>query len=317
MVHYLLILLLVTFVATINGDLLFMYAESSKISIWKTSSVFKIKEITISHYDAIYLAPHYKEDLIFYAYDKKLYRIHLVDENGNRKNSGKGELLINPSADHKEILFATLSSRITGIQVDGFNNKLYVSTYSEILQFDLEVKNEVKILVKQSALNNIHFYQGLLYFNSDSGIFRINANGQSKIETLVFAKNVYISSVAIDEVRKKLLYRQGSEVRMIDVNMTESSYPITNPLILLSDSSVTGGGGRQAVAANDRVMIWLSDEQLYLGVINSDYSFIPKQNIYLYRSKSYSFRPYDIVMFHHVFDQSATAPPYSILKICK
>ena len=221
MASYLILLLQLTFFTRINGDLLFMYAENGKISIFKTSSVFTIKEITVSHYSRLYFAPHYKQDLIFYAYEEKLYRIHLVDENGNRKISGKGDLLTNRFANHKELLFVTISSGITGLQVDEINNKLYVSTYNEISEFDLEVKNEVKIVTKQSQLSNIYFYQGMVYFKSgNSGIFRINANGQGKIETLVIAKDVFIYSLTIDEVHKKLLYRQGSEVRMIDVNMT-------------------------------------------------------------------------------------------------
>ena len=75
------------------------------------------------------IAIYYENDLIFFVEGTTIYRIHLVDENGKRKISGKGELFANKNADHFEMVFYMYSFRFNSLVFDDSTKMMYVMYY--------------------------------------------------------------------------------------------------------------------------------------------------------------------------------------------
>jgi len=294
-----------------------MYEDSGTIKVRNAATAEVVKEISISSSGRVYVAYHYSQDLIFHIEDfpsEKLYRIHLVNENGDRKISGKGDLLTDKNADHMETLISDQLSGISGMHVDEENNKLYVLTYREIVQLDLEGKNK-QIIYKEDAstLRGLFYHGGMLYISAElhskAGVFRIDIITK-KTEILVNLHQGDIFDLAVDRANNKLFFRQGNQIKVIDTNSSSSAYPVSNPKVVLSDSQFTGGNGLQAIVADSRILIWLSRDQLYAGIIAANFKFIPKKRIFKYGRERYSFRPFNLRMFHHTFNTTKSLSPH-------
>jgi len=296
-----------------------MYEDRGIIKVRNAVTAEVVNEIFISESDNIYIAYHYSQDLIFYIKSDsfgRLYRIYLVNEDGDRIISGNGDLLTDKNSNHMETLINDQLNDILGLHVDEENNKLYVLTFQEIAQLDLEGKNK-QIIYKEdkSVLSRLFYHGGMLYFSAGSyesnpGVFRIDINTK-KTETLVNLQPNTGGTIdlAVDQANNKLFIRQGNQIIVIDTNSSSSAYPVPNPRIVLSDSQFTGGDNLQAIVADSRILVWLSREQLYEGIVNANFKFIPKKSIFKYGLKSDMLRPYNMRMFHHTFNTTNSPPP--------
>ena len=88
-----------------------MYYSRGKIFVEgvnrRSVKEFKLKNVFHSS-ETVSLAIHYEQELIFIADYYQLVRIHLVNDNGTRVLSGKGELFVNSTAKHHEELIKIL-----------------------------------------------------------------------------------------------------------------------------------------------------------------------------------------------------------------
>ena len=84
------------------GEPVVISGDGRDIEVRRILSGQVVKTFTIKEYDQISVAAFYEEDMLFYASDKKIYKIALLDENGQPTISKTGKLLTDPLADHQE-----------------------------------------------------------------------------------------------------------------------------------------------------------------------------------------------------------------------
>jgi len=185
-----------------------------------------------------------------------------------------------------------------GLHVDEDNNKLYVLTFREIIQLDLEGKNVKTIYKHPRARQCLFYFDGMLYSSAYS-VYRYNIK-TGTTEMLIDPQPGIIYDLTVDRKNKKLLFRLGNMIKVFSINNSRSSYPVKNPRVILSDSKFTGGGGRQALAAEDNVAFWMSDRNLYSSVINLAYTLIPKNDISKHGGDGEFFYPQNMRLFYHI-----------------
>jgi len=287
-----------------------------------------IKTIKIKEYDDIRLAVFYEQDVIFYASDKKVYMIELLDDNGLPTVSNKGLLLTDPLADHRETQIYEFQYNVWSIAIDKVRRKLIICEMSDIYEMDFDGTGLRKILTDGYRFNALQIIGNQLYFSdriaahwkSQYSIYRMTITPNKTISRtsstpefhqIVGGHKEDVISMMVEKFTKKLFFRRGTNsIRVVDTNLPAADYPVQSPRVVIADSQYVDGWGGIAVHGNR--LVWnrkiSSNGQLLLGLMNKDLNFLSKRNIYVYGKASYGYLPRQLDMFDHLFPTMAPAP---------
>ena len=284
-----------------NEHILAIYGnDQSEIVIKDTELRKTLKIFTIQNVATSGITIVYEKDLIFYSNeDGTVYRIHLVDEKGHRKKSGKGKLFTDKDVDHFELLFYETGYPIIDLVYDEDQNMLYIITPFYILQFDpnTDPNGQVKssFISKYSSMSSSQgqhavVSRGMLYIANSYNVYNVPtaALGYSP-HFSVFAKLGSVTAFAIDAKSTNLYFFGRNAMRVLIGNATRNkvghristSLKSNHTLVVLANGAVTKGVHSMAVYGD--VIVWSSCawKQIYVGKLNIKESFIPMRSVHV------------------------------------
>ena len=228
-----------------------IYGDANGNQINVTSSTGTIvKTLYVSASGIQSIAIHYQKDLIFAADGSKVIKIHLLDDNGQRKISGIGKLFLDQKANHFESVlirfsFFGISESPSSLMVDHVAEKLYIGGEDFLYEMHLNGSNVRKAFKAPEFFigRNVHFkyptlHNGEFYFGVSSTYYMTSYNGlyQGTLETRgtvnltlqnMFLREDGIASIAVDESKDKLFYvnRYMNQIRFIELDQSKSDIP--------------------------------------------------------------------------------------------
>ena len=237
------------------------------------------------------IAIYYENDLIFFAEGTTIYRIHLVDEDGKRKLSGKGELFANKNADHFEMVFYMYSFRFNSLVFDDSTKMMYVMYYLDhsdyimgFTKIDPETGNTSPTTYTRTyAPSCCTLSNGMLYNSFRSAIYNITMRAlfdNKAWQQLIKLKST--SQFTVDNLTYRLFYTQQENlIRVFDGNLTSIPISSMKRPYVMADSEVTKK--INAIAVYGKIVVWSSSawNRLYIGELNKKLNFMPSRSVYV------------------------------------
>ena len=317
------------FVKQTLGEPVVISGDSSDIEVRRMLSGKLVKTFKAKGYGKLCVAAFYEEDMLFYAAYGKIYKIALLDENGQPTISKIGKLLTDPSADHQETkLFEMRSDYIQGMVVDKTRRKVVFSDFTDICEINFDGSGFRK-LVKGKRSFSLDILGDQLFFSDRVGpgsytIYRTTITLTNKTisceqkggpcKKIVSEGKDFVTSMMVERNSKKLYFRRGSGsdfIAVVDTNLPDSAYPVQTPRVVISDSQYVNGYGGIAVHGNR--LVWnrggSSWGRLLLGLMNNNLNFVSKKHIYNFGDESYGNVPRQLDVFEHMFPTQAPTNP--------
>ena len=282
------------FLYTVNGrseHILAIYGnDQSEIIVKDTKLRTTLKIFTTQVVATSGITIVYEKDLIFFSgEDGTIYRIHLVDEIGNRDISGNGKLFTNKDVDHFELVFYETGYPIIDLVYDEDDKMLYIITPLYILKFDPQVDpDEEKCFPKYSSMSSLNgqhavISHGMLYVSDPYDIYNVPTAALGYAPHFsTFAELRSVTAFAIDN--KKIFYFTENVMRVLDGNMKKNENPASflsnQTKVVLANNAVTKDVHTLAVYGD--VVVWSSCwwREIYVGKLNYRRNFIPMHSVY-------------------------------------
>lgn len=307
-----LLLFFISAAAVCTADLFVIYGEASGNAINVISSTGEIKKTFKVNANGIKgIAIHYKRDLIFVVDRRHIVKIHLLDDDGNPKISGTGELFVDPKASHFESVLIFLSSfgirpsasldEATSLMVDTTNNKLYIGGENYVFEMDFDGSNVRKAFMapKSSQLSTAYinhfslhknkFYVGVSNLRNElNGVYQTVVDSSALVNltnaSLVLGERK-IYAIAGENSSDNLFYVAGvtqiNLMRPVQKSKVVDVSPLQKPRVVLSNFGVTNAPRALTLIGGN--MFWSSyrDNKLYHGKLNGNMNFLPLRKIFV------------------------------------
>ena len=308
---FLAVFVFISIIGNSLADIFIVYGESDltfgTINVISFSGK-PIKKFKISSYTIKGIAIHFEEDLIFAVDGTKIIKLYLLDDEGNRKKSGNGELFLEPKVSYFETVLIELKkegieTRITpdeatSLTVDTRNNKLYIGGRSYVFEMDFNGKNVRKIIGVNFGNSSATFYFNHLIFFGNKvfvEVYSSSKEGCSGIyETFINPGGMINITNASLSLGKKDIYSMVSETTSNNIYFVENQYqilslkpekklkdlaPLKKVRVLLSNFDLTGKP--KALAVIGQKVFWSSSDnsKIFLGKMNKAKNFLPVKDI--------------------------------------
>ena len=237
------------------------------------------------------IAIYYENDLIFFVEGTTIYRIHLVDEDGKRKLSGRGELFANKNADHFEMVFDMYSVRFNSLVFDDSTKMMYAMYYlghSAYVMGFIKIDPETGYTLTTKMINahvssSFTLCHGMLYNLYRDTIYNITTRALDDVKAwqqLINLKST--SQFTVDNFTNMLFYTQQENlIRMLDGNLTSIPISSMKRPYVMADSEVTKK--INAIAVYGNIVVWSSSawNRLYIGELNKMLNFMPRRSVHV------------------------------------
>ena len=283
----------------VNYSFLVIYGNNNSQIIIKEVKTFKtVKIFSIQLKEPCGgIAIDYEKELIFFAGKKKVYRIHLVDENGNREISGKGKLFLNKTVDHFEIPFYQKiysDYEIQSLLFDDVGEMLYVTIFKACTHSRLIVKLDpekgyvtdypLHALANPSVLCN-----GMLYASQNHTIYNITVaaleHSAGLMKPLITLQR--LSKFTIDKLTNRLFYTQHENIlKVVEGNLATTPISKNRTRVVMADGDITTN--IQSIDVFGKIVVWSSHDwnTLYIAGFNKKNNFISMRNVHVLDAKT-------------------------------
>ena len=311
-----------------SADTFIVYGEDSNITVLSSTGK-EIKKFVIFSNPIKGIAIHYDEDLIFAVDGEKIIKVHLLDDEGNRKVSGKGELFLDQKASHFESVLVVL--RNEGIQprpftdesvsltVDTNTHKLYIGGRMYVYEMNYSGKNVRKVIGTNFPSSSSSFYFNNFLFHQNKAFVEVYSSSEREFNgiyetaiNIIGMKNLTNASLILgnDDIYSVASGNTSKSIFIVDQNQyqisamqpeeNEDLAPLKEQRILLSNYGVTRGP--KALAVNGQTVAWCSPTGsiLFVGKMNKNKNFLPLKDIVVIPSV----KTYQIALFETSSGQS-------------
>lgn len=296
-----------------NEHVLAIYGnDQSKIIVADTELRTTLKTFTVQASVTSGIAIVYNKDLIFFSdEDGTVYRIHLLDENGNRNVSGKGRLFTDNDAEHSEQRFYDTGYPIVDLIYDEEKDLLYIITPLYILRFDPDedpdCEKKCSFISKYATMSSVTpqhavITGGLLYLADNSHVYSLPTSAIGYMPRFtMFAKMKSVTAFSIDNTTKNLYYFSMNTMRVLDPNTSVSIQHNKKDLhrVILANGAYTKAVHSLAVLGDLAVWSSCAWKKLFVGKLNFRRDFISKRNVRVLDS-FHHVDPDDDSCFHNV-----------------
>ena len=296
-----------TFLGSITTSKLYALYGNGQwgITVTDIATGSTVKTFTISTPKPAFFAIDIKEDLLFFTDEKNMiHRIYLVDDNGDRKVSGTGQLFTDASADHIEQPFYQVSTDKQDVKGMFLDKYLYTildchscfdcqSDLEFIMVDPLNEKFSKKVEVKRpkpQCFNEVKLSNKMIYGVSGGCVFNMTIKGKSLTlkgkaqgnpwSLLYCDQSSSISIASIDDVNNRLYFTDTDRgmIKVLDGNIKQTKD--LKERVVCADSEFTLGVSGMTV--RDEYVLWSSDalKKGYVGELNEQRTFMPKRNIH-------------------------------------
>ena len=235
----------------------------------------------------------YEKDYIFFADKYNVYRIHLVDKNGNQRISGRGELFTNITAEHVEMVFFELQSGTIKNLLLHDNSKLlylmfqknygiYSCCYLRMLDHDSgHVSLTLAIYGKPCPATEYLLRNETLFASRKANeIYSITIDALRQGKNWNYLTTLRsLSHFTLDKLAKRLFYAQNRNlIQVLDYVTNTTTLPM-NTRVVIANSRVTKN--IKEVAVYGTFVIWSSfgGKALYIGHLNENLNFISTRDV--------------------------------------
>jgi len=237
-----------------------------------------------------------ENDLIFFAHKDHVYRIHLVDDDGERKISGTGELLRNHTANHVELSYRFKTEGDNcHLVFDKMSQMLYLICQHGYFKIDSETMTKVGYgPIGLQSPSNFVLSNGMLYakaynrkrkafFLYNTTIHAIESRG-NKVTGPKWTRLVHddesIDRFVVDPVTNRIFFSKSKNILGLVQNINNQSPLATSrSRVVLADSAFTRDIGSMRVDGD--VVVWSSNawKVFFVGKLNKNKNFLLRQNI--------------------------------------
>ena len=311
-----------------SADTFIVYGEDSNITVLSSAGK-EIKKFVIFSNPIKGIAIHYDEDLIFAVDGEKIIKVHLLDDEGNRKVSGKGELFLDQKASHFEsVLNVGLSDKgiqprpktVLSLTVDTNTHKLYIGGSMYVYEMNYSGKDVRKVIGTNFPSSRPFFYFNNFLFHQNKAFVAVYLSSKKEFKNGIYETAINITGMknltnASLILGKEDIYSMASDITsksifIVDQNQyqisamqpeeNEDLAPLKEQRILLSNYGVTRGP--KALAVNGQTVAWCSPTGsiLFVGKMNKNKNFLPLKDIVVISSV----KTYQIALFETSSGQS-------------